>query len=100
MSRAARELKDRPIEVEVETLEEVDQALAAGAGMLLLDNMDAAAIREAARRCRGRARTEISGGVTIARLPELAETGADFVSVGALTHSAPAADISFEIYPA
>jgi nicotinate-nucleotide pyrophosphorylase (carboxylating) len=100
VSRAARELKDRPIEVEVETLEEVDQALAAGAGMLLLDNMDAAAIREAARRCRGRARTEISGGVTIARLPELAETGADFVSVGALTHSAPAADISFEIYPA
>ena len=100
VSRAALGLKDRPIEVEVETLEEVDQALAAGAGMLLLDNMDAAAIREAARRCRGRARTEISGGVTIARLPELAETGADFVSVGALTHSAPAVDISFEIYPA
>jgi nicotinate-nucleotide pyrophosphorylase (carboxylating) len=54
-------------------------------------------VREAVRRCRGRAKTEISGGVTLARMPEIAETGADFVSVGALTHSAPAADISFEI---
>jgi nicotinate-nucleotide pyrophosphorylase (carboxylating) len=49
------------------------------------------------RRCRGRARTEISGGVTLARIPELAATGADYVSVGALTHSAPAADLSFEL---
>ena len=54
---------------------------------------------EAVARCRGRARTEISGGVTLARLPELAATGATFVSAGALTHSAPAADLSFEIEP-
>jgi len=88
------------IEVEVETLEQVDQALDAGADILLLDNMTTDDIREAVRRCRGRARTEISGGVTLARIPELASTGADFVSAGALTHSAPAVDISFDIQPA
>ena len=85
------------IEVEVETLEQVDQALAAGADILLLDNMGIDDMREAVRRCRGRAKTEISGGVTLDRIPELAGTGADFVSIGALTHSAPAVDISFEI---
>ena len=88
------------IEVEVETLEQVDQALEAGADILLLDNMTIDDMREAVRRSRGRAKTEISGGVTLARIPELAATGADFVSVGALTHSAPAVDISFEIEPA
>ena len=51
------------------------------------------------RRARGRAKVEISGGVTLERMPELAATGADFVSVGALTHSAPAVDISFELEP-
>jgi nicotinate-nucleotide pyrophosphorylase (carboxylating) len=89
-----------PIEVEAETLAEVDEALAAGADMVLLDNMSTEDIREAVRRARGRARLEISGGVTLERLPELAATGADFVSAGALTHSAPAADISFELAPA
>lgn len=88
------------VEVEVETLKQVDQALDAGADILLLDNMTTDDIREAVRRCRGRARTEISGGVTLARIPELASTGADFVSAGALTHSAPAVDISFDIQPA
>ena len=88
------------IEVEVETLDQVDQALEAGADVLLLDNMTIDDIREAVRRSRGRAKTEISGGVTLARVGELAATGADFVSVGALTHSAPAVDISFEIEPA
>jgi nicotinate-nucleotide pyrophosphorylase (carboxylating) len=57
-------------------------------------------IRDAVARTRGRATIEISGGVTLERIPELAATGADFVSVGALTHSAPAIDISFEIEPA
>ncbi len=90
----------RLVEVEVETLKEVDEALAAGADMLLLDNRATETIREAVRRSAGRAKTEISGGVTLDRIPELARTGADFVSVGALTHSAPAADISFEIEPA
>lgn len=85
------------IEVEVETLDQVDEALEARADVLLLDNMTPDQIREAVRRSRGRAKTEISGGVTLERIPELAATGADFVSSGALTHSAPAADISFEI---
>jgi len=103
IARAVAQLRafgTRPVvEVEVETLKEVDQALAAGADILLLDNMALDDIREAVRRSRGRAKTEISGGVTLARIPELASTGADFVSSGALTHSAPAADISFEIEP-
>ena len=99
--RQVRAFGAKPVvEVEVETLKQVDQALDAGADMLLLDNMTTDDIREAVRRCRGRAKTEISGGVTLARIPELASTGADFVSSGALTHSAPAADISFEIEPA
>jgi nicotinate-nucleotide pyrophosphorylase (carboxylating) len=85
------------IEVEVETLDQVDEALDARADVLLLDNMTPDQIREAVRRSRGRAKTEISGGVTLERIPELAATGADFVSSGAITHSAPAADISFEI---
>jgi nicotinate-nucleotide pyrophosphorylase (carboxylating) len=87
------------VEVEVETLKQVEQALEAGADILLLDNMNTDDIREAVRLSRGRAKTEISGGVTLARLPELASTGADYVSIGALTHSAPAVDISFEIQP-
>jgi nicotinate-nucleotide pyrophosphorylase (carboxylating) len=85
------------VEVEAQSLAQVDDALRAGADVVLLDNLSTADIVEAVRRCRGRAQTEISGGVTLARLPELAATGADFVSVGALTHSAPAADLSLEI---
>ena len=88
-----------PIEVEAQTLDEVDEAVAAGANIVLLDNMSTPDIREAVKRVRGLARVEVSGGVTLQRIPELAETGADYVSVGALTHSAPALDISFEIEP-
>ena len=88
-----------PIEIEAETLAQVDEALAAGAEIILVDNMDTPSIVESVRRAAGRARIEISGGVTLDRIPELAATGADFVSVGALTHSAPAVDISFEIEP-
>ena len=88
------------VEVEVETLEQVDEALDAKADILLLDNMGIDDIREAVRRSRDRAKIEISGGITLDRIPELAATGADYVSSGALTHSAPAADISFEIEPA
>ena len=86
-----------PVEVEAQSLCEVDAALEAGADIVLLDNLSTPDIIAAVGKCRGRARTEISGGVTLARLPELAETGADFVSIGALTHSAPASDLSFEI---
>jgi nicotinate-nucleotide pyrophosphorylase (carboxylating) len=88
-----------PIEIEAQSLAEVDAALAAGVDSLLVDNMSTAQIRDAVARARGRAKVEISGGVTLARIPELAATGADFVSVGALTHSSPAIDISFEIEP-
>ena len=86
------------MEVEAQSLGEVDAALEAGADIVLLDNLSTADIIEAVGRCRGRARTEVSGGVTLARMPELAATGADYVSVGALTHSAPAADLSLEIW--
>jgi nicotinate-nucleotide pyrophosphorylase (carboxylating) len=86
-----------PVEVEVETLDELDQALAAGAERILIDNFSVADQREAVRRSRGRATVEISGGVTLERMPEIAGTGADFVSVGALTHSIRAADLSFEL---
>jgi nicotinate-nucleotide pyrophosphorylase (carboxylating) len=92
--------REMPTEVEAGTLDEVDEALRAGADIVLLDNMSTADITEAVKRCRGRAKTEISGGVTLARMPELAATGADCVSIGALTHSAPAVDLSFEIEPA
>ncbi len=95
--RASR--PDLRLEVEVQTLAECDEALAAGADIILVDNMALDDVREAVRRSAGRARIEISGGVTLARIPELALTGADYVSAGALTHSAPAVDISFEIEP-
>jgi nicotinate-nucleotide pyrophosphorylase (carboxylating) len=86
-----------PIEVEVETLDELGEALAAGAPRILLDNFTTYDIRVAMERVAGRATVEVSGGVTLERLRELGTTGAQFVSVGALTHSAPAADISFEL---
>ncbi len=92
--------REMPTEVEAQSLEQVDDALKAGAEIILLDNLSTPEIIEAVKRCQGRAKTEISGGVTLDRMPELAVTGATYVSVGALTHSAPAADISFEIEPA
>lgn len=88
-----------PVEVEVETLDELDEALGAGAPRILLDNFTTYDIREAIRRVAGRATVEISGGVTLERIAELKTTGADFVSIGALTHSAPAVDLSFELGP-
>ena len=103
VSRALARVRDRhpnvPIEIEAQSLDQVDEALEAGATIVLADNLPIDQIREAVRRARGRARIEISGGVTLERMPGLAATGADSVSVGALTHSAPAVDISFEIEP-
>jgi nicotinate-nucleotide pyrophosphorylase (carboxylating) len=87
-------------EVEAQTLDEVDEALRAGAEIVLFDNMSTPDIVEAVTRCRGRAKTEISGGVTLSRMAELAATGADYISIGALTHSAPAIDLSLDIEPA
>jgi nicotinate-nucleotide pyrophosphorylase (carboxylating) len=86
-----------PIEVEAQSLNEVDQALTAGADVIMLDNLSVPDMRRAVERIRGRARIEISGGVTFDRLSSLVDLGADFVSIGALTHSAPAADISLEL---
>jgi nicotinate-nucleotide pyrophosphorylase (carboxylating) len=99
IARVRERHRGLPVEVEVQTLAELDEALASTAETVLVDNMSTQEIVEAVRRTRGRAKIEISGGVTLERIPELAATGADYVSVGALTHSAPAIDISFEIEP-
>ena len=99
VSRMRQKTREMPTEVEAQSLQQVDDALQAGADIILLDNLSTADITNAVQKCRGRARTEISGGVTLARMPELAATGADYVSIGALTHSAPAIDLSFEIEP-
>lgn len=96
MKKAGQEM---PIEVEAQSLDQVDQAIDSGAYIILVDNLPVEEIREAVRRVRGRAKIEISGGVTLERMGELSRTGAEYVSVGALTHSAPAADISFELEP-
>jgi nicotinate-nucleotide pyrophosphorylase (carboxylating) len=85
-----------PLEVEVETLEEVAEALGAGCELLLLDNMDTGTMSRAVAMASGRARTEASGGITLASAREVASTGVDFISVGALTHSAPALDIGLD----
>jgi len=99
VTRARRQNPGLRVEVEAQSLTQVDEALAAGAEIILADNLSTDDIRETVRRATGRAKVEISGGVTLDRIPELRETGADYVSVGALTHSAPAVDISFEIEP-
>ncbi len=88
------------IEVEVADPRELAQALEAGVDIVMLDNMDLAAVREAVAAVDGRALVEISGGVTLDRLPALADAGADIISCGALTHSATAVDISMSIGPA
>jgi nicotinate-nucleotide pyrophosphorylase (carboxylating) len=100
VSRMRQVTREMPTEVEAQSLEQVHDALEAQADIILLDNLSTEDIIEAVKRCRGKAKTEISGGVTLSRMPELAATGADYVSIGALTHSAPAADLSFEIEPA
>ena len=86
-------------EVEADTLEQVDQALEAGADLILLDNMNPVQLRLAVQKCKGRALTEASGGVTLATVPAIADTGVDFISVGALTHSARAVDIGLDFEP-
>jgi nicotinate-nucleotide pyrophosphorylase (carboxylating) len=84
------------IECEVDSLEQLEVALAASADIVLLDNMDTATVEEAVRRTRGRALLEASGGITLERIPELARAGVNAISVGALTHSTPAADIGLD----
>lgn len=84
------------IEVEADTLEQVEQGIAAGADFILLDNMTLVQLRLAVQKCKGRAKTEASGGVNLSTVRAIAETGVDFISVGALTHSARAVDIGLD----
>ena len=86
----------RKIEIETETLEQVQEAVNAGADIIMLDNMDNDTMRKAVKIIGGRAQTECSGNVTKERLKEIAEVGVDFVSCGALTHSAPIMDVSLK----
>jgi nicotinate-nucleotide pyrophosphorylase (carboxylating) len=85
------------VEIECATLDEVDQALEAGANSILLDNMSLDELRESVARAKGRAETEASGGVNLDTVRAIAETGVDWISVGALTHSAPALDIGLDL---
>ncbi len=85
------------VEVEVERLEQIEEALAAGAQMILLDNFHPQGVREAVRMIAGRVPVEVSGGVTLMNVRGFAEAGPDFIAIGAITHSAPAADISLEV---
>jgi nicotinate-nucleotide pyrophosphorylase (carboxylating) len=84
------------VEVEADNLAQVDQAIAAGADLILLDNMSLADLRTAVQRIARRARTEASGGVNLQTVRLIAETGVERISIGALTHSAPAADIALD----
>jgi nicotinate-nucleotide pyrophosphorylase (carboxylating) len=86
-----------PVEVEVETLDQLAEALAAGAEIVLLDNMSPELMRRAAEINAGRAKLEASGGMTFEGAVAAAEAGVDRISVGALTHSAPALDLSLEV---
>ena len=86
----------RKIEVEVENLEQVKEALEAGADIIMLDNMDNATMKEAVQLIDGRAETECSGNVTAERVKEIIETGVDYVSCGALTHSSAIMDVSLK----
>ena len=85
---------DAPVEVEVENLEELDEALKAGADIIMLDNFETEQMREAVKRTNGKALLEVSGNVTDKTLREFAETGVDFISVGALTKHVQALDLS------
>jgi nicotinate-nucleotide pyrophosphorylase (carboxylating) len=97
--RAREAAPDLPLEVEVRDDAEIDEALAAGATRLLLDNMSPEQLRAAVARVAGRAELEASGGITPGNLREVATTGVEFISIGALTHSAPALDLSLILEP-
>jgi nicotinate-nucleotide pyrophosphorylase (carboxylating) len=102
IAAAVRRLRSEtslPIEVECDTLGEVREALDAGADRILLDNMRPQRLRAAVAMTAGQAELEASGGVTLETVRAIAETGVDFISVGALTHSAPALDVSMEVLP-
>jgi len=99
IERARARFPGLKIEVEADTLEQVEQALEARPDFILLDNMNPVQLRLAVQKCKGRTLTEASGGVTLGTVRTIAETGVDFVSVGALTHSARAVDIGLDFEP-
>ena len=99
VERARAMYPDLEVEVEVDTLEELDEALQSGCEYILLDNMSTEMMAEAVKRNQGRAKLEASGNITIERLPEIAAAGVDFASSGALTHSVKSSDISLDIKP-
>ena len=93
---AKQKYPELKVEVEVEDLQQLDWAIEAGADIVLLDNMSIDMIRDAVKRAAGRVQLEASGGITLSNVREIAETGVDYISVGALTHSAPAVDIGMD----
>ena len=96
VQRARAKYPSLKVEVEADTLEQVEQAVATGADIVLLDNMNLVQLRLAVQKTKGHALTEASGGVTLAGVRAIADTGVDFISVGALTHSARAVDIGLD----
>jgi nicotinate-nucleotide pyrophosphorylase (carboxylating) len=96
VQRAREKYPQLKIEVEAGDLEQVEQAAAAGADIILLDNMPPQAVAASVKLARGRAKLEASGGVNLSTVRAIAETGVDFISVGALTHSARAVDIALD----
>ena len=96
ISRTRKQFPKLKVEVEADTLEQVRQALDAGAEIILLDNMSLTQLRAAMKMAKGLAKTEASGGVNLKTVRAIAQTGVDFISVGALTHSAPAVDIALD----
>ncbi|ABA57378.1 nicotinate-nucleotide pyrophosphorylase (carboxylating) [Nitrosococcus oceani ATCC 19707] len=99
IARARIANSNLPVEIEVENLNELQQALAAGADILLLDNFDTPSLREAVRISQQRAKLEASGGITLKNIRQVAETGVDYISVGALTKDIRAVDLSIRFTP-
>ena len=99
ISQLRKSVHGLPIEVEAQSLAEVDEALAADADIILIDNLPLEEMERAISRCRGRAKTEVSGGVSLDQIDTIAAFGPTYISVGALTHSAPSIDMSFEVFP-
>ena len=98
--RAVAGARGLPVEIEVDSAEQIEDALEAGAQMILLDNFSPDEARAAVEQVRGRVPLEASGGIRLDNVRAFAEAGVDYIAIGALTHSAPAADISLEIEPA
>ena len=99
VERARKMYPDLEVEVEIDSLDSLDEALESGAEYILLDNMSDELMAEAVKRTNGRAKLEASGNMKLERVPSAAATGVDFISVGALTHSVKSADISLDVCP-